>query len=93
MKTIRLEGDGIAWDGIFTSVCLTASSTTEKGAALEVSFKDLARTKEKVSFAVEYQEAGEVREGTGVVASYDDDGEDVRVSFALDSSVTVQITR
>lgn len=93
MKTIRLEGAGIAWNGLFTSVLLTALSETEKGQELETSFKELASTKETVNFAVDYPEYGEVREGTGIVESYDDDGNEVRVGFRLDSSVALYITK
>lgn len=91
MRTIQIDGDGIVWSGLHTSVCLTALSQSAKGEELEVNFKELARTKETINFAVSYPE--QMREGTGFVESFADDGESVTVSFTLDSNVTVQIFR
>ncbi|MBA4027432.1 MAG: hypothetical protein C0473_04230 [Cyanobacteria bacterium DS3.002] len=97
LKTIRLDGNGIAWNGPFTSVILTSLSGNEKGKELEENFKELAGTKERVNFFVAFPEDAEGKEqtweGTGVVDSFEDDGDEVRVFFKLESNVTMHIKR
>lgn len=97
IKKIQLDGNGIAWDGVFDTVCLTALSTNEKGRELQEHFEALVKTGEKVNFAVAFPEDGsgkqETREGAGIVTSYKDDGEEVTVLFKLDSNVKMHITK
>lgn len=97
IKIVRLDGNGIAWNGIFTSVYLQALSTNEKGKELESNFKNLTGTKEKINFFVAFPEDNEGKqqtwEGTGIVESFDDDGEEVKVFLKLDSNVTMHIQR
>lgn len=97
IKTIELDGNGIAWEGIFTSVILTALSTNEKGKELESHFKALAGTKERINFFVAFPEDSEGKqqtwEGTGAVESFADDGEEVKVFFKLEKNVTMHIKR
>jgi hypothetical protein len=97
VKSVRIDGNGIAWSGPFTSVVLAGHLTQGNGKALEANFRALVGTGEKINFFVDFPEDDngkqETWEGTGIVEDYDDTGEEAKVFLKLDRNVTMHIRR
>lgn len=96
VKEVRIDGDGIEWNGLFCEVILKAASGNDAAKDLQDCFQEMAGTIEQVKLFVEFPDNGleqETREGTGSVVSFENNGHEVTVHFHLNSNVTMHKRR